>query len=99
MKDRHADDDDHALGQRRERVELRERGVLQAVDEERVFAAVAGDRELGQAQHGRALGARVVDRHAQVGEVLVPRERRLVDARDCDFDEFHRLDLRCSARR
>ena len=95
-----ADRDDHAAGQRRERVELRERDVLQAVHEERVLAAVSGDRELGQAQQRHALGARVLDRDAQVREVRVPRERRLVHTSDRDLDELHRtsyrLSLRCS---
>ena len=70
--DRQPDGDDHAVGQRRERLELGERGVLQAVHEERVLAAVAGDRQLGQAQQGDAVGARVLDRVAQVREVRRP---------------------------
>src|SRR6266567_3287246 len=37
--------------------------------EERVLAGVAGDRQLGQAQHGDALGAGALDRGAEVGEV------------------------------
>jgi hypothetical protein len=97
--ERQADGDHHARGERRERLELRERGVLQAVHEERVLAGVPGDRELRQTQQRHALAARLRDRLCEVREVLVPRKWRLVDARDTDLDEPHDdlpVDLRCS---
>lgn len=54
-----------------------------------VFAAVSGDAELGQTKYGNFFGSSLLDRGDNIGQIIFPMDRGLVECGGGDFDQLH----------
>src|SRR4029079_12350555 len=88
---RQAERDDHAARFGQQLLQYAEGHLLRAGSVERVFAAVAGDAQLGQAEDADAGLAGVGCGPAEARTVAVPIEGRLVQNGGADADELHTI--------
>src|SRR5439155_36013 len=80
---------DHSAGFRQEFLERSPRSLMCIGRVERIFASVTREAEFGQANHDGASIPRHLDRLTNVGRVVLPVERCLIQHASRYVDEFH----------